>query len=146
VGVANPTCVLATAADVEALRWVEANTAPEASFLINSRRWQGETIAGTDAGYWLPALAGRRASAPPLPYAHASPDDVRRVEALGERLTTPPEEDAAEIRRLALAEGYDHVFIGALGGPLHKETFLDAPGYRLEFTNGSAWVFQVLPD
>lgn len=145
-GIVNPTCVLATPADLEALRWVRDNTPADAAFVVNSRRWQGDTVAGTDGGYWLPVLAGRRASTPPLPYAHASRAEVRRVEALSAAFSGPAAADAAAVRHLALAEGFSYLFIGELGGPLRRETFLDAEGFRLEFQNGRAWVFRVLPE
>ena len=143
-GIANPACLLATTADVEALAWVRANTPPDAVFLINARRWQYDIYAGTDGGYWLPALAGRRASLPPLPYAHASPEEVASVRRLAALVEQGPR-DAAALRATLLAEGISHVYVGALGGPLRRDLFMGSPGYRQVYSNGRAWVFEVLP-
>jgi hypothetical protein len=144
-GVVNPTCLLATASDVDALRWVQTHTPREATFLVNSKRWQGDMHVGTDGGYWLPALAQRRASLPPLGYNHGSPADVDRVRRLAEDVESGLARDAARLRRRLLAEGITHVFVGTQGGPVHREMLLDAPGYRLAYDNGRAWVFEVVP-
>ena len=55
--------------DFAAIEWIRANTAPDARFLVNSFPAYGGTLAaGSDAGWWLPLLAGRWASLPPLTY------------------------------------------------------------------------------
>jgi hypothetical protein len=63
------TTALVSAADFTALDWIKANTPADAHFLVNSFPAYGGTLAaGTDAGWWLPLLAGRWASLPPLTY------------------------------------------------------------------------------
>lgn len=142
-GIVNPVCLLASSADVEALRWVKENTPPTASFLINSRRWNREVHAGTDGGYWLPALAERKASLPPLGYDQAPPSEIASIQHLAQLVESDPPKSAAELLPVLLADGITHVFIGSLGGPLHRETFLNTPGYRLVFDNGRASVFEL---
>lgn len=144
-GIVNPVCILATGPDVEALRWVEENTAPSARFLINSRVWQGDMHSGTDAGYWLPALAGREATLPPLVYDHGEEAAVERIRTLAEWTEQQAGKRGDELRPTLLANGITHVFIGSRGGPLVREMFEDVPGYRLTYSNGEAWVFEVLP-
>ncbi|HNP85211.1 MAG TPA: hypothetical protein PKK78_03680, partial [Kouleothrix sp.] len=63
------TTALVSAADFTALDWIKANTPADAHFLVNSFPAYGGTLAaGTDAGWWLPLLANRWASLPPLTY------------------------------------------------------------------------------
>lgn len=140
-GIVNPSCLLATVADLDAVRWVEQNTEPTAAFLVNSRPWQAGIHSGSDAGYWLLPLAHRRTSQPPLVYAQGMPSDVAKVNEFAQQVETEP--SAAQARELMLAEGLEYVFIGQLGGPLRRETFANSPDFRLAYGNGSAWVYRL---
>ena len=54
-------------ADERAFDWVRANTRPDDRFLISSEfSYLGRNVTGTDAGMWLPLLAGRISSLPVL--------------------------------------------------------------------------------
>ena len=108
--------MLATAADVAAIRWVERETPPQAAFLINARYWQHDTYVGSDGGYWLTPLAGRRTLPPPVLYNQAAASDVLRVNQFAARLADPAL-DAATLAQLMAAEGLTHVFLGRLGRP-----------------------------
>ena len=60
---------LATRPDKRAATWIQSNTSSEARFLVNSFSAYGDSlIAGSDGGWWLPLLAGRLTSQPPLNY------------------------------------------------------------------------------
>lgn len=54
-------------------------------------------------------------------------------------------EDANAPETLALLReaGLTHVFIGAKGGMVKPEMFAASANYRLVYTNGAAWVFEV---
>jgi hypothetical protein len=69
-GVLNPGAyALLSPADLKAAAWVSQNTPANARFLINAFPSYGGTLAaGSDAGWWLPLLAGRQTTLPPLPY------------------------------------------------------------------------------
>ncbi|MHB1006688.1 MAG: DUF6541 family protein [Chloroflexota bacterium] len=144
-GIVNPGCILATAADVDVLRWVADNTPADAYFLVNAKQWQGTTSAGSDGGYWLTPLAKRRSTMPPLIYTTADPAEVAHVEAFADSLSLDPPTDAATLRRALLAEGVTHVYVGALGGPVHRDLLEGAPGFQLLYENGGAAVFAVAP-
>ena len=52
--------------DMQAARWIRANTPPDATFLVEGFRiYAGSTAVGSDAGWWLPLLAGRANTMPP---------------------------------------------------------------------------------
>ncbi|GIV30326.1 MAG: hypothetical protein KatS3mg028_1392 [Bacteroidia bacterium] len=60
---------LATRSDIRAAQWVKENLPIESKILVNSFfAYGGTVIVGSDGGWWLPALTGRKISLPPMPY------------------------------------------------------------------------------
>jgi hypothetical protein len=85
----KPETVLATADDVAALEWIEANVSPEAIFLIDVAPW-GAGWRGVDGGWWIMPLTGRRTVLPPAAYGLGGPEMLwqigmaKRIYALGQ--------------------------------------------------------------
>jgi hypothetical protein len=77
---------LVTRPDVRAGQWIQANLPSDATFLINSFfAYGGSVIVGSDGGWWLPLLAHRAVTTPPLTYGMETgptPDYVAYVNAL----------------------------------------------------------------
>jgi hypothetical protein len=142
VNIVNPSTVLATVDDAAALNWIQQNAPPEAVFLVNGWVWQNTTWASPDGAIWLWPLTGRKTTLPPVDYTFMA-DGGAAVNAFNARAaqiqdwTTPA---ALDLLRQA---GVTHVFIGAKGGNLKPEMFVDKPDYRLLYTNGAAWVFEL---
>lgn len=144
IAMLNQATVLALPADREALTWARAHLPAEAVVLNNAWKWQGEIWAGSDGGSWLWAWAERRATTPPVDYAYQA-EWVGRVEALNTRLNMVTDGADPALRALIREAGVTHIFIGARGGPIRPEMLASAPGYVLRYTNGAAWVFEVVP-
>ncbi len=122
---------LVTSADMRAMDWIAANTAPESRFLVNSfPAYGGTMLAGSDAGWWLPLLAHRASTLPPITYgseAADSPDFLQQVNALAVALRGKPLTDTApllidattpEALATLRAAGVSHVYIGATSAPV----------------------------
>ncbi len=78
---------LATRPDLRAMTWISENTPPEATFLVQGYRiFAGRSAVGSDAGWWLPLLAGRANTMPPqyalINETPLQPDYNQRVVAL----------------------------------------------------------------
>ena len=145
VDVVNPVTVLVTREDESAIEWVRDNTPADSLFLINTRRWQGELRAGTDAGWWLPMQAGRRVSLPCVLYAQGDLVYVQEVNDLARAVEEAPSvDDPALLGRLQEA-GITHVFSGANGGRLMPKDLDPSPHYRLVHTSGRARVYEFVP-
>jgi hypothetical protein len=142
VTIANPTTVLATADDAEALNWIAEQTEPEAVFLINGWEWLNGTWAGSDGGSWIWPLTGRRTTLPPNDYVEQR-DWWYEVNAFNQRMAKISDAGSPEMLALLQRAGVSHVYIGAKGGNLKPEMFVDNPNYRLLYTNGAAWVFEI---
>jgi hypothetical protein len=80
----KPETVLATADDVAALEWIEANVPPEAIFLIDVAPW-GASWRGLDGGWWIMPLTGRRTVLPPSAYWYGGREVLWR-DGMAERI------------------------------------------------------------
>ncbi|MEA3309339.1 MAG: DUF6541 family protein [Chloroflexota bacterium] len=140
--VLNPECVLALSADREALAWIETHTAPDSYFLINSRRWQGEIYMGTDGGYWITPLTGRRTNVPPALYPLGTRESTVEIKTLNEKLKELYPAPASLWQRLREL-GVDYIYLGALGGPLPPQTLHATPGFQLKYDNARVRIYAV---
>ncbi len=102
-----------TADDVEAMRWINANTPSEARFAINTYFWLPQSPHGTDAGYWIPYFTGRKTTAGCMLNPLASAEYQAAV------ITMSRAADEAETTDFALEAfkryDIDYVYIGAKG-------------------------------
>jgi hypothetical protein len=144
VEVVRPVTVLANASDAEALAWVRDHTPAEAVFVVNGWRWLPNIWAGSDGGAWLWPWADRRTTLPPVDY-NTDSELQQRVNAFNEAAETAfaTSPDSPEALALLRQAGVTHVFIGAKGGTLKPEAFAASPDYRLIYTNGADWVFEL---
>lgn len=155
---------LVTHADVAAMAWIRDHTPPDARFLVNSFPAYGGTLAaGVDAGWWLPLLAGRQASLPPITYGSElgeQPDYARRVNALAAALRGRPLTDAQAVRvdltnpaaiQLLRDAGIAYVYSGAHPFPdpavadrIDTSLLRNNPNFRLIYHQDGVEIFQLV--
>ena len=131
--------------DVSAMEWIRTNTPASARFMVNTFHFDfaDDYVIGSDAGYWLPLLAGRAAITAPMIYTAEraeSPDFLERLVAfdrLQGNLTSP------EALALLQREGITHVYVGQRSGSIAVEELLKSPNFKLVYQNGAAYVFEV---
>jgi hypothetical protein len=114
--VINPAYRIVAPADLAAMKWIRANTPADARFLADGFLvYNGFSIVGSDAGWWIPLLAGRENTMPPQ-YALLSekpiqPDYPKQVTNLVAQLrqvgVTSPQG-----MRLLCQQGVTHVYVG----------------------------------
>ncbi len=112
----TPSAMIVTHPDLEAMRWIEANTPVDARFLVNGFRIYGGTSAvGADGGWWLPLLAHRANTMPPqyalLNELSSPPDYTQRVVALVAALEGGALGSPAGLQALCTDE-ITHVYVG----------------------------------
>jgi hypothetical protein len=145
-----------TRPDVAAAAWIGENTPEGACFLVNSfPAYGGGAVVGSDAGWWLPLLAERSNTVPPLSYVNEVPPEsgvVLRVERLA-RLVQEVVPAQPEMAQALRREGVSHVYIGQrqgrvnYAGPdvLNPQAFLESPDYRAVYHQDRVWVFEIQP-
>lgn len=111
---------LVTRSDVKAMDWIADNTPDHALFLVEGFSvYNGHSVVGADAGWWIPMMAGRRNTIPPQ-YALLSehPADPRYatnvvdIVNLGEAGSL----DSTEAMRLLCELGVTHAYVGQRQG------------------------------
>lgn len=144
IPIVNPGTILATTDDLTAMAWIREHTPPEAIFLVNTWHWQLNIYAGSDAGYWIPMLTGRRNTMPPAIYPAGDADYVMRVNALAEAVSRADRLSEAEFRQLVQEAGATHIYAGARGGALSPAWLIKYAWLRPVYHNGAVWVFEVI--
>lgn len=160
-----PRFQLATPADLTAMRWIEQNTARSSRFLVNAfPAYWGSVLAGNDAGWWIPFLAHRDNTLPPLLYdvergVSDNPEIHARTIGLWQALRARPMTDdrptgvdltTDQAYRLLIRHGITHVYSGANSTPRRSQSdYIDTTllrhdsRYALIYDNGGVEVFAV---
>jgi hypothetical protein len=141
--VLNPATILATAADRQALGWLDAHLPANAVIAVNGWNWLAGLWAGSDGGAWILPITGRQTTLPPNDYAYGAPAYQATIAAFNAQLVQATDAATPAFRSLLHAAGVTHIFIGARGGPLKPEMFVSSPYYHLLYTNGADWIFAV---
>jgi hypothetical protein len=141
-------------ADLAAMAWLRANTPPTALVAGNGfgQEWGPEAVQGSDAGVWIPVLAGRRSALPPVPSYNERPAQanyishaialVRDTQAIQAADPASAAAGWADLR----AAGVTHLYIGSRGGVLDPARLLAQPAQtRLAFHQDDVWIFALTP-
>ncbi len=160
VQMVDGTTQMVTHADIRAMAWIRENTSPDARVLVNTfPAYGGTLVAGTDAGWWLPLLAGRQTTLPPLTYGSEwgeREDYAHRVNTLAQTLRGRKLTNSAPVKidlttpdaRTTLREAnIEYVYSGAHPSPekadrINTALLRESPAFRLVYQSGGVEIFQ----
>lgn len=142
-GIVNPTTVFATAADLKAIRWAEANTAPDARFLINAAAWQAGSDRGADGGWWLLPLAGRWVSTPPVLAIYGPPDYIRAAQERSQFIANFRAGQEQQLFNLIACDRINYIYFGLQRGAITPDVFANRPGYRTVYHDDGVTILAV---
>jgi len=143
---------MVTRPDVEAMAWIRQNTPPDARFLVNGfKAYGGSVVVGADAGWWIPLLAGRANTVPPLVYGAEKadrPEMRQELLAFYDRVLQA-DFDTAETAAWLRKNKVTYVYLGQRRGrigagekrPLEVDDFLDSPYFRPVYHHDLVWIF-----
>jgi len=158
VSIVDSQFVMVTRPDTRAMDWIRDHTPAEARFLVEGFRiYNGRSIVGADAGWWLPLYTQRSNTMPPQ-YAlfneQPEPLDYSRrmvelVAALEETVPASPQGIA-----LLCEEHITHVYIGQgqglVGAGVSQlfapQDFLDQPEFDLVYHEDRVYIFTLNDD
>lgn len=144
---------LVTRPDVIATEWIDTHLPQGAKFLVNSFLAYGGSIAvGSDAGWWLPLLANRQTTQPPINYVEEDtpyPGYVADINQLVAQVQDPGLKDLQVLTELKDRQ-ITHIYIGQLGGKvntdsslLNPEELIDNPHFKLVYHRDQVWIFEI---
>ncbi len=147
---------LAARPDENAARWISKNTEKDARFLVNSMfAFDDFAIVGTDGGWWLPLLANRDTTQPPVPYIIEDsyiPNYRDLVNGLIDEINQkginhPDVLDQLQARNIThIYLGQQQGLINSLSSMLSPEELLSSPHFELIYHQDRVWIFEVLPE
>lgn len=147
---------LVTYPDVRAAEWIRKHTPADAHFAINSfRAYGGSLVVGSDAGWWLPILASRQTTVPPLTYGTELPADSayrQQVLSLGIAIQERGLHDLDTLD-LARRQGITHVYLGQRQGSVNSSgagviepgKLVQSPHFQPVYHQDRVWVFEIVP-
>ncbi len=154
VTVSDPGYDLVKPADMAAMAWIRTHTPEKARFLVNGFMiYNGHSIVGSDAGWWIPLLAQRENTMPPQ-YALLNERETwvgygQRMMDLVAGLRQAPLSTPDGLA-VACGEGVTHVYIGQVEGqvgvpppqPLFTaDELVSDPEFEMLYHQDKVWVF-----
>ena len=145
---------LVTRPDLHAAAWIEENIPQNARFMVNSFfAYGGTDIVGSDGGWWLPLLAQRQTTLPPLTYETERgprPDYLEWINALSALVQDKGMTHPDVLRALA-ERGVTHIYIGQRQGRVNysgphvliAEQLLADSNFEPVYHRDRVWIFRV---
>lgn len=145
---------LATRPDLRAAAWIRDNLPQNSRFLVNSFFAYGDTvIVGSDGGWWLPLLAQRSTTLPPLNYGSEQGPFPGYGLWINELTQQIQDKGITHGDTLALLREHavTHIYIGQnqgrinYGGPnlLEPAKLLENRHFRLIYHQDRVWIFEI---
>jgi hypothetical protein len=146
---------LVTRPDLHAAAWLDENTPKNAHLLINSFfAFNDLAIVGADGGWWLPLLAGRKITVPPLNYISEQgpfPNYSQWVNHLIRQIIDKGIDDPETIEMLQ-ERRITHIYVGQRQGTINSpgpllslEQLLASPHFNLVYQQDRVWIFEFSP-
>jgi hypothetical protein len=145
---------LVTQADLRAATWLRQNTQPAARIWVNAFPAYGNVfVVGSDAGWWLPLLAQRSTTLPPLLYGTEKVPYSGYIDDVNALPKTLIDKGIAGLDLAVTLQqrGITHVYIGQRDGSVNWDgTRLDAAAllqtglFRVAYHEDRVWVLERL--
>jgi len=146
--------MLVTTPDMRAMDWIKDNISLDDTILVNSRMAYGSTtIAGTDAGWWIPLLTQRQNTVPPMIYGSEKPISVeynKKIRSIYKDLHEPNLTMAEFINRMK-KHHLNYIYIGQQRGQvwagdeisINPNLLAQSRLFKLRYAEDGVRVFQL---
>jgi len=143
--VVNSRTVLLQETDMPAIEWAREHLPEDSLTLVNTVPWQAGMPMGSDAGWWLPYLAGRTVTFPSVLVSQGNEEYRARTMDLAEEVMQAQDLTSPAFVAGLSSAGVTHLFVGTRGGPLQPER-LDDPHYIELYQYGPTRIYRLEPD
>jgi hypothetical protein len=133
--------------DLVAMDWIAQNVGDDALILVKSIQvpWSPGWVVGIDSGYWIPLLAHRAVTVPPMIYPMEWGRPVELASGVGASLEsqTIGVQGTSRLGEILDSYGITHVFVGSQQDPMQAQLTQEArlrPIYRQD----GIWLFEVV--
>ncbi len=147
---------LITRPDMRAMTWIREKLPEDADFLVNSFfAFNNSMIVGSDGGWWIPLLTGRKTSLPPLTYGFE--EGVRSATADTANSLAREIQDKGinnpDVISLLLQKGIEYLYIGQKQGTINysgpkildPEVISTSDHFKEIYHQDRVWIFEILP-
>jgi len=138
----NPTTILATPADRQALDWIRENTPPDARFFINTTGWQGSALRGVDGGAWITVYTGRPSLIPAVIYEWGSLDYARQIRDWAQR-ARDIKSCSADFWQLVKADNISYIYLREGTGSLQPQELEGCPGIVPVYVRNEITIYSI---
>jgi hypothetical protein len=150
------TYALVTRPDMRAMTWIQENTPVDSRFAINSfAAFNNSAIVGSDAGWWIPLLAYRKTTVPPLTYTAErglSADYTQQVHAFYDVIKDNGINSLITLK-LFQSDNVNYIYIGQRHGSINNPgtALLDPDiisknqNYQVVYHQDLVWIFKIEP-
>ncbi|MHB9091532.1 MAG: DUF6541 family protein [Chloroflexota bacterium] len=146
MSVAEEKWALVRVEDLSAIAWIKDNTPADARFAVDcfSPPHDPSSVVGSDAGWWLPLLAGRPNTVLPATAGTetwrdpAMRSEVQQICAAVQS-SASKQDDATFLKE----RGIQYVYLGAAGGRLKADEFLRSPDFELKYATDLVHIFEL---
>jgi hypothetical protein len=139
----NPGTILSRQADLPAIEWVAENIPADETILINPFLWGYGLYAGSDGGYWISPLAGRKTFPPAALYNYDfNSDNPQRISANTQKIIDLAADPSA-LHSFLVDQGIGYVFSGVRGGPISPYLLTTSPLFEQVYNEAGVTVFKV---
>jgi hypothetical protein len=146
---------LVTQADLRAMEWIKANTTLNDTFLVNSFFAYDDSLAvGSDGGWWIPILAGRKTTLPPLTYGiedGSQVTDFKEINDFNREILTKGITNPDVISKLK-ENRIKYIYIGQRQGTVNNsgpkvldpQILINDPNFEVKYNQDRVWIFKLI--
>jgi hypothetical protein len=143
ISILNPITFLARQPDLQAMPWIETYIPGDSQIMINPFLWGYGLYAGSDGGYWISTMTGRRTVPPPILYGLDMDPEARKntTEFIAQTITLAGDPQA--LADLLIDQDIDYVYLGARGGVFSPSRLAANPHYIELYQKEGVHIYQV---